>query len=58
MRTWFRPVVQHGEVGVALDIPPLISIMPVFRFVRIDNGEGEMKDTTDCVATLGARIGS
>lgn len=46
----------HGEVGLAFDLLPLVSIVPAYRFIWIDNGEGEIEDTTGHVIKLGARV--
>lgn len=46
----------HGEVGLALDFLPFISIIPAYRFVWIDNGEEEIEDTTAHIVKLGARL--
>jgi len=46
----------HGEVGLAFDLLPLVSIVPAYRFIWIDNGEGAIEDTTAHVLKLGARI--
>lgn len=46
----------HGEVGLAFDLLPLVSIVPAYRFIWINNGEGEVEDTTGHVLKLGARL--
>lgn len=46
----------HGEVGVALDFIPFITIAPAYRFIWIDNGDDTIEDTTAHVVKLGARL--
>jgi len=46
----------HGEVGLALDFLPFVSIVPAYRFIWIDSGEGGIDDTTAHLVKLGARL--
>lgn len=46
----------HGEVGLAIGVLPLISIVPAYRFIWIDNGDGAIDDVTAHLIKLGARI--
>lgn len=46
----------HGEVGLALDFLPFVSIVPAYRFIWIDSGEGNIDDTTAHLVKLGARL--
>lgn len=47
----------HGEAGLALDFPLIpVSLVPAYRFIWIDNGEGPIDDTTAHVLKLGARL--
>lgn len=46
----------HGEIGLALDFFPLVSIVPAYRYVWIDSGDGEVDDTTAHILKLGARL--
>ena len=46
----------HGEVGVALDFLPFVSIIPAYRYIWIDNGEDGVDDTTAHVAKVGLRF--
>lgn len=46
----------HGEVGLALDFLPIVSIVPAYRYVWIDSGDGDIDDTTAHVLKLGARL--
>jgi opacity protein-like surface antigen len=46
----------HGEVGLALDFLPFVSIVPAYRFIWIDSGEGSIDDTTAHLVKLGARL--
>lgn len=46
----------HAEAGLALDFLPLVSIVPAYRFVWIDNGNGGVEDITAHVFKVGARL--
>jgi opacity protein-like surface antigen len=46
----------HGEVGLALDFLPYVSIVPAYRFIWIDSGDGEIDDTTAHLLKLGVRL--
>jgi len=46
----------HGEVGLALDFLPFVSIVPAYRYIWIDSGEGDLDDTTAHLIKLGARF--
>lgn len=46
----------HGEVGLALDFLPFVSIVPAYRFIWIDSGEEGIDDTTAHLLKLGARL--
>lgn len=46
----------HGEVGLALDFLPFISIVPAYRYVWIDTEQGEIEDATAHILKLGARL--
>jgi opacity protein-like surface antigen len=46
----------HGEVGLALDFLPFVSMVPAYRFIWIDSGEGGIDDTTAHLVKLGARL--
>lgn len=39
----------HGEVDPAFDLVPLISIVPVHRSIRINNGKGEIEQSSRLV---------
>jgi opacity protein-like surface antigen len=39
----------HGEVGLALDFLPVISIVPAYRDMWFDTAQGEIDDTTASV---------
>jgi opacity protein-like surface antigen len=46
----------HGEVGLALDFLPFVSIVPAYRYMWIDTAQGEIDDTTAHVVKVGARL--
>jgi opacity protein-like surface antigen len=46
----------HGEVGLALDFFPFISIVPAYRYIWIDSGDDNIDDATAHVFKLGARL--
>jgi opacity protein-like surface antigen len=46
----------HGEVGLALDFLPFVSIVPAYRYIWIDTAQGEIDDTTAHLIKLGARL--
>lgn len=46
----------HGEVGLALDFLPLISIVPAYRYIWINSGDGDTDDLRAHVLRLGARL--
>jgi opacity protein-like surface antigen len=46
----------HGEVGLALDFLPVISIVPAYRYMWFDTAQGEIDDTTAHLFKVGARL--
>lgn len=46
----------HGEVGLALDFLPVVSIVPAYRYVWIDTDQGEVDDATAHIFKVGARL--
>lgn len=46
----------HGEVGVALEFIPIVTLVPAYRYIWIDSGDDGIEDATAHVLKLGARL--
>jgi opacity protein-like surface antigen len=50
------PLTAYGEVGVAFNVLPFVSISPAYRLIWIDGGEADLADTAAHLINLHARL--